>query len=363
MTAPLLTACQLTPSASGSIAIIEITGPGSESLLESIFTPRGDSLPALGQLALGLLHDQGQQIDEAILARTQAGWELNVHGGELVVRETLALLARRGCEIQPAPAVDPADPVGMLTSELREAVRHLTSLFAVRCLCNQWHAGLRTLVESALTNTTPQADALRDAAGRFDLARRLLHPPEVILAGKPNTGKSTLFNRLVGREVAITHARAGTTRDYLREVAHLLGRAVWLTDTAGLWDQATCLDAAGVTIAREQLSRADLVVLCSCDEPSVLPDTFSRPILRIATMADLHAPTAPFDLAISVETDTGLDALGDAILAATGLANIDQETPMAFTERQRDLLLLAADAIDAGDSPAAKESLQSILRG
>jgi tRNA U34 5-carboxymethylaminomethyl modifying GTPase MnmE/TrmE len=360
VTAPQV--CQLTAPSSGSIGVLQLWGPGCDALAEAIFTPRRAALPLVGELGLGTLHDSGEPIDEAILVRLADRWEINVHGGELVMRKTLALLESQGCEITDTPPLG-ADRAPAITAELEEALRHLTSLFAVQCLCHQWSGGLRQLVETMLNAPAPDATALAAAADRFDMARRLLHPPEVILAGNPNAGKSTLFNRLVGRRVAIINARAGTTRDYLREVAHLDGRAVWLTDTAGLWDQATGLDAAGVAIAREQLSRADLVVLTSAETLSQLPDDFDRPVLRVATKSDTAAPIDPFEIALSVETDAGLDALAEAILSRVGLGEIDPATPMAFTARQRDLLLTAADKIKSGDIPAAHQTLTTILRG
>ena len=87
---------------------------------------------------------------------------------------------------------------------------------------------------------------LRRAAGRLALIRRLLEPAEVVLAGPPNVGKSTLANALIGRQVSLVHDQAGTTRDWVRHLAVLCGVPVHVTDTAGLWDAPAGVDAQAV---------------------------------------------------------------------------------------------------------------------
>jgi tRNA modification GTPase len=254
------------------------------------------------------------------------------------------------------------------------------------------------------------AQRLRQAAGRLTIMQKLLHPPEVVLAGPPNAGKSTLANALVARPVSIVHAMAGTTRDWIREQAVIDGRAVWLTDTAGLWDVDHAVDAEAVRRAWDRIDSADLVLLCNpADAPPEnsasntmhalpLPRDIHAPTLAVTTKADLlsngarrstrsaattreaagatprpdqnrndndpsihNSELITHNLSVSAETGEGLPALRTAILEKLGLADIDPAAPAAFTQRQADLLNHAADALDIENHEIVISSLSQVL--
>ena len=109
-----------------------------------------------------------------------------------------------------------------------------------------------------VTLSLAEIDALLDQA---PVGLHLVEPWRVVLAGRPNVGKSSLINALVGYERAIVHATPGTTRDLVTAAAALDGWPVELTDTAGLHASDDALEQAGMSLARERLQRADLVVL------------------------------------------------------------------------------------------------------
>ncbi|MHC4986687.1 MAG: GTPase, partial [Planctomycetota bacterium] len=234
----------------------------------------------------------------------------------------------------------------------------------VAAISQQWSAGLSELA----CDPNATADAFRSAAGRFDVMRKLLSPPEVVLVGPPNVGKSTLANALVGRATSIVHETPGTTRDWVREQALLEGVPIWLTDTAGLFefpDDPHGIDTEAVRRARSRAEQADLVLLLSAgDEPTDTPDWLhAKNILRVAAKCDLATPTGEFDVAVSAETGEGLDKLSRAILVALDLADINPAAPAAFTQLQADLLVAAAGALDAGDTSEARQQLQALLHG
>jgi tRNA modification GTPase len=184
------------------------------------------------------------------------------------------------------------------------------------------------------------AEQLADAADGLATVDRLLNPPEIVLAGLPNAGKSTLMNHLVGRPVSIVHAQAGTTRDWVREKALFFGVPVWLTDTAGLWADADHpVDVESVRRAWQQIEQADVVILLSDDGCFELPGELHHPvILRARSKCDQASSDDP--LAISAQTGAGIDALQRAVLEAVGLANIDPRLPRAITKAQATALLL-----------------------
>ncbi len=236
------------------------------------------------------------------------------------------------------------------------------------------------------------AAALRAAAGRRAMMRRLLCPPagryaEVVLAGPPNAGKSTLANALLGRPASIVHDRPGTTRDWVRELALLGGLPVWLTDTAGLWETYDAIDAEAVRRSAHRIAAADLVLLLGAGRPETLPDWLDKlrlppganapatspaatsppvtppavPMLRVATKIDLFPPPADADAAVCAPAGQGLDELAARILDALGLADFDPRLAMAFTDRQEALLARAADELDAGQTDSARSSLAELL--
>jgi tRNA U34 5-carboxymethylaminomethyl modifying GTPase MnmE/TrmE len=241
---------------------------------------------------------------------------------------------------------------------------------------------------------------------------RLLEPAEVVLAGPPNAGKSTLTNVLVGRPVSIVHETPGTTRDWVRELAVLDGVPVWLTDTAGIWDVPSDIDTEAVRRARARAAGADLVLLLSAgEEPAPLDWPGHACVIRIATQCDIKPAWQGADAAISCndvgpagidvgpagidvgpagsrpegarfcgrtspQTNRpqnlslrsrtcepyGLGNLRNLIVNALGLAAFDASAPMAFTPRQAELLELAAAAIDRNDSAGATAALEKLLR-
>ncbi len=140
----------------------------------------------------------------------------------------------------------------------------------------------------------------------------------VVIAGVPNAGKSSLFNRLARREAAIVSDEPGTTRDLLEIKLDLDGLPIRITDTAGLRDSAGKVESIGIERAMARLRSADLVLsLIDLAEP-VDPNlpVISAPILRIGTKLDLAAEgesLGGYDAVISVKTGAGILELLDEL--------------------------------------------------
>jgi tRNA modification GTPase len=232
-------------------------------------------------------------------------------------------------------------------------------------------ASLRTPERLTASLQTPAL--LRRAGERLALIRRLLEPAEVVLAGPPNVGKSTLANALIGRQVSLVHDQAGTTRDWVRDLAILHGVPVHVTDTAGLWDAAAGVDAQAVDRARQRIEQADVVLLLGAGRQSPPPAWLaechkSRPptrILHVATKIDVLPAFGGADAAVCAVTGDGLEALGRRIVEALGLgpSDLDPAAPAAFTQRQADLLGRAAAAIETGRIEEARQCLGAVLEG
>lgn len=203
-------------------------------------------------------------------------------------------------------------------------------------------------VAAALAEAARQVDRLL-ATGPW--GERLREGALVVFAGRPNAGKSSLFNALLGSERALVTEIPGTTRDAIEAPADFLGWPVRLVDTAGLQDGADRIERMGIEVSRRYLAAADLVLLCAeagrslgADEATIAD---GRPGLVVRTKADL-ASAAPGELAVSCVSGTGLDVLRRTVAARlfgdrVSLADLE---PALTRERHRDALARARAALD-----------------
>ena len=239
-------------------------------------------------------------------------------------------------------------------------------------------------------------DALLDhwrTCGRF-----LADPPRIAIAGRPNAGKSTLLNRLVGAERAITSTVPGTTRDYVEAEAALEGAPALLVDTAGLrGEPGGEIERQGIERARLELSRATvviylidagegatpeddttlqllgdraLVVLNKIDSPGAKAvrapsvSSGSRPCVAKGSSAEACDPDLTVGartLAISAQTGEGMPVLVAAVLEKLGWRAPLPGDAVPFTADQAAALSAAREAIAAGRVDEAAERLKALL--
>lgn len=202
---------------------------------------------------------------------------------------------------------------------------------------DQEDVGEATLTE-ARTGAEAAANRLSSHLRQAERGERLREGFNVVIAGPPNVGKSTLLNALARREVAIVSDIPGTTRDSLEVHLELRGLPVTLIDTAGLRDTDDPIEREGVSRARRRAEEADLVLWLHEDGPEassaesageVCTPTAGgdAPVLKVRTKADLRGSAASLaGVAISAKTGEGLPQLLDLIAAAAeeGLAGADQ---------------------------------------
>jgi tRNA modification GTPase len=198
-------------------------------------------------------------------------------------------------------------------------------------------AAAARLVQDLLA-TTPSGERLREGA-------------LVVFAGRPNTGKSSLFNALLGSERALVTEIPGTTRDAIEAHTDFLGWPVRLADTAGLQDAVDRVERLGIEVSHRYLGAANLVLLCAevgrplgADECAILE---RRPSILVRTKSDLLAGPAPEQLAVSAVTGHGLGTLRRAVaerIFGDRIALADLE-PALTRERHREALARARDAL------------------
>lgn len=347
-----------------AVAVIRISGPAARDVLVTL----GGRLPAPRRLSLRRLCDpsDGAELDRALVAwfpgpDTYTGedmGELHLHGGAAVRMRVLATLARLpGCrpaepgaftrravlngrmDLAEAEAV--ADLIDAETEgQRRQALRQLDGALSRQVAAWRTEAiDCLAAAEAALdfADEGDVDDAGLDAA-LFDRAARLreaiaatLHDGQrgerlregftVVLAGAPNSGKSTLLNALSRRDVAIVSDSPGTTRDAIEVRLDLGGLPVLLVDTAGLRETAEPIEAEGIARTRARIDTADLVIALVPPDGTVPELGPTRnPILRVHTKADLFAGSEVAQgidfLAVSARTGEGLATLLDAIQGA-----------------------------------------------
>jgi tRNA modification GTPase len=196
--------------------------------------------------------------------------------------------------------------------------------------------------EDAASRLQAISSALDQVLARSREGSLLRSGIHVVLAGRPNVGKSSLLNRLAGEERAIVTPVPGTTRDALREPIQIEGVPLTLVDTAGLRAPADCVEELGIERAWRELAQADLVLLVEeAGKPAAplqgLPAAAERIVVyNKLDLAPQFMPPAKA-LAVSAKTGQGLADLRAAILAAAGWSSTGESV---FLARERHLRAL-----------------------
>jgi tRNA modification GTPase len=262
-------------------------------------------------------------------------------------------------------------------------------LRAASILLDQWASALAGEVSQIdlLLSSNHANDAVRrleTVLQRSDVGLHLTTPWRVVLAGRPNVGKSSLINALLGYERSIVFNQPGTTRDVVTAAAALEGWPVELTDTAGLRaldeaNSADALEAAGMAKAREQFAAADLLVLVFDATQPWRPEEEGLvqrwpSAVRVLSKCDVTGSPAgqrfvaeagsgtasPF-LRTSAITGEGIESLGRHIAAWLVPEVPPAGAPVPFTTRQVDLLTGAVAAAKSGQVAEARTLLVRLL--
>ncbi|MDO6964728.1 tRNA uridine-5-carboxymethylaminomethyl(34) synthesis GTPase MnmE [Rhizobium alvei] len=163
----------------------------------------------------------------------------------------------------------------------------------------------------------------------------------IVIAGKPNAGKSSLLNALAKRDIAIVSEQAGTTRDVLSVDLDLDGFMVHISDTAGLRQTDDSIEKEGVRRAINSIDEADLVILLrDAREAQGYADIpILKPTIRVANKLDLPDTTVETgEIGLSVRTGMGFDSLTKRITESIQLSTTSVIRPTAVRQRQVDLL-------------------------
>ena len=387
-------ASELTPPGRGAVAAIAAEGHAAMAAVDAHFRAANGKLlvdQPIGRVSFGHWHDDPAADapgEEVIVCRSgSVSMEIHCHGGVAAPRRILDALARSGCEIQSWQTWLQHDAARGLEADAEIALAAAATRRTAAILLDQRGGALRGALEAIRRDL---------AAGRLDEAQRrlrtlldqvpvglhLTQPWQVALAGRPNVGKSSLINALVGYERAIVFDQPGTTRDVLAAETAFDGWPVRLTDAAGLREPADALEAEGVERARGRLGRADLVVwvldataLDAADRPAPYaaamrelaaeaPALAAAEPLVVVNKIDLAAPPDPRPgeaVFTSAVTGAGVDRLIAAMAQRLVPHPPAAAAAIPFQPRQFDLLAAAMDALAGAGAAAAAAILDCLL--
>ena len=398
-------AAQATAFGEGGIAIVRMSGSACEHILGRVFAPKNGKPLVSRVLTFGHVVDGDQVIDEAmaVLFRAPLSYtredvaEIHCHGSQALVRKILLLLLAAGARMaRPGEFTCRAFLNGRVDLAQAEAVMRMIRAGSDRAMTSairQMEGGVSAFVRAAReeiiallseiaaaidfpdeieeTETAAQVHA-RCAAIRKRLAGACdpragriedegLH---VVLCGRPNAGKSSLLNALIGGERAIVTDIPGTTRDTLTETIQIDGLGVCLTDTAGLRETGDAVERIGVERARKALGEADVRVLvldssCAIEdedreaifglEPHIV--VLSKGDLRSVVSCEDAAREYPMARIVSVcaPRGEGLEALKELLVSFA--PKDGTESSMLSQARHVQSALKACDAL--GDAMAS----------
>jgi tRNA modification GTPase len=379
--APPATATILTPRGRGAVASVAVEGPAAVGIVDRLFTAasrkRLPELP-LGRIAFGrwtAADDQsadGQPGEELVVCRVgDEQIEVHCHGGQAAVQAIVESLLQCGVVLQSAEEYGARHEPSRLAAEARGALGKAVSERTALILLDQYHGALSREVEdiAAALRGGDRESARRRLARLLALAElgmHLVRPWRIVLAGPPNVGKSSLMNALVGYERSIVFDQPGTTRDVLTASAVLDGWPVEFADTAGLRDSNDALERTGVSLSREQVEHADLVLLVrdAADRTTANLETPPDHHRRIVVWnkIDLCRPEKrPNDgLRVSALTGEGIEGLLNAIVSALVPVPPEPGEAMLFTERQVGIVRQAIAVLETGNAQTAATVLAEL---
>ncbi|EXI61231.1 tRNA modification GTPase TrmE [Mannheimia granulomatis] len=391
---------QATPIGRGGVGILRVSGPLAGTVAEAVL---GKKLQPRLANYLPFKDEDGTVLDQGIALFFKAPnsftgedvLELQGHGGQvildLLMKRILQVdgirIARAGefseqaflndkLDLAQAEAI--ADLIDATSEQAaRSALKSLQGEFSNKI--NQLVDSviyLRTYVEAAIDFPDEEIDfladgkiesKLNDIINQLDSVRReakqgsiLREGMKVVIAGRPNAGKSSLLNALAGREAAIVTNIAGTTRDVLREHIHIDGMPLHIIDTAGLRDTGDEVERIGIKRAWDEIAQADHVLLM-IDSTEQQADQFRRewadflaklpqnmPVTVIRNKVDLSGESEGLIqvddftmIRLSAQTKVGIDLLRDHLKKSMGHQS---STEGGFLARRRHLQALETAA-------------------
>lgn len=394
----------------GAIAIVRIEGCGAIELFDSIFTPTRKEMRLTDMkgytMAHGLVMDGTRRVDDVIVSLYRAPHsytggdmvEVACHGSAYVVSEIVRLAVEHGArsagageftkraflagkiDLSQAEAVadiiaaDSKAALAMADTQLRgayssalgalrEELLNLASLLELELDFGEEDVEFadRERLNTLLCKIGTEIERLTQS---FATGNAIKKGVAVAIVGRPNVGKSTLLNRIVGDERAMVSEIAGTTRDTIEESVTIDGVVFRFIDTAGLHESSDRLEMMGMERTRKALGKAQIVVemfdgAVPCESEMVAPNEGQkviRVVNKIDLYADQHADLPTDCIAISAKHGVGIEQLLAALRGSIDTSDLMRGEAVVSNSRHYEALLRGGEALRR-----AQDGLQSGL--
>ena len=364
----------LTPAGRAAVSTLAAGSPRILEILASCFQPMiGRSLTAADaqRIVYGRWPAATGESEEVVVSLRSADCvEVHCHGGKAAAEMIAETLVAQGLS-----RIAPHQWLEMKTSDTleHEALTALQGVLTERCagiLMSQLRGALRKELDAILAQLAEQQDAqAKESLERLDASSKLgLHltkPYRVVVAGKPNVGKSSLVNALLGYDRAIVFDQPGTTRDVVSATTALDGWPVELVDTAGLRVTTDVIEQQGVARAQQTMDQADMVLHVMDATSRRQPNDLGVPSTRrlvVINKCDLAAPerASTEQIRTSALTGEGVDILSSRLVHKLVPRIPSPKQPVLFTVRQVVAVQDALESLRAADFQQAIATLRQL---
>lgn len=377
-----------TAAGTGGVAIIRLSGEGSLAIAEKMFAPAGkikDFQPNVmyaGNIDGGDFTDFGM----CVYFRAPKSFtgedvvEFHCHGGVRIARgilsKTISLGARAAekgeytkrafinGKLSLSSAEGMIDMINAeslaslragsmlygekLTTEIKELQSALTDILAEIAADSDYPEedldGLNA--EKIHASIEEAAKKLKKLSSTYACGKKIKDGVTVAICGKPNTGKSSLLNALLGYDKAIVSDEAGTTRDAVEGDLQINGVKYNLVDTAGIRERAGMVESIGIDRAKKIITSADVVVSVTDGNGEAVPDGVTGSIIRVFNKCDLSSPEGEFDAVVSAKTGAGLEEL-KGLIAEKTVGELTLDKAYIIEERHYSALLRAEQSLNS----------------
>lgn len=403
-----------TPPGRGGIGVVRIAGPEAKAIASGLLRLAGGKQLEAGRAYFGELIEPGtrDRIDEVVATyfakphsyTTDEIVEISCHGAPVVLRHVVELALQRGARMaEPGEFTMRAFLNSRIDLTQAEAVRDLIesqTLYQAKVAAQQLEGALShrlqptkdTLIElialleagidfaeddvsvmpaeQILGRITAIREPLTTLLASFDYGKVVHEGLTLAIVGRPNVGKSSLFNQLVERERAIVTATPGTTRDLVTETVAIGGLPVRLIDTAGIRQALDEAESIGIRKSMEALADADLVlVVLDASQPlegtdrELLRDVGQRAAIVVENKIDLAQSDNSVIAAVrtSATSGEGIARLREMILQKIGGDGAQIEAGFLTNVRQQDLVQKALAGLDAASAAVSARTPHEMI--
>jgi tRNA modification GTPase len=371
---------ELTPAGRAAVAVVLVSGPEAVRAVDECFAAangRRVAVSPVGRIKLG--HWGGEAGEELIVCRRTAdSIEIHCHGGVAAVKEVVQELSHRGCVPMSWQEWLRRTNDDSIRAAAQVALANAPTVRTAAILLDQYHGAMAATIHNVFDaarngNWSSACDALDVVLSHRALGLHLTSPWQVVIAGPPNVGKSSLMNALVGYQRAIVCDLPGTTRDVVAADTAIDGWPVQFSDTAGLRDTRDQLESAGIERANAALATADLIILVddaannkSRTASSVACFPHDTLVIRVLNKIDLLATS---NTSLATRYDALINALNGegipSLIAAIGRALVPHPpapgASVPFTAEQIGRLEAGRAAAVRKDAAAITASLLPLL--